>query len=167
MFRIVVEWSSSHHPADDRSMIASHLAAGLDEGPLLAISCGSGRRPKARRNALIFNDVNDYLAHLAMYEGELADERWVGLVRGASAAYNPISLAALFQVKEWIAPTNTPEVTGRPGGRERKRQFDYAVLTGPFVTAEPFEIVSIGDGAHEVAAAFPAAADLLGFDRDE
>lgn len=167
MFQILVEWTSSHHPSDGQDTIASHLAAGLDEGPLLAVSCDFGHRPKGKVDALIFKDVANYLAHLAIYEGELKDERWVGLVRGAGAADQRTSLAALFQIKERIAPTGTSKLTIRPGGRGPQKLFDYAVLAGPFVTTEQFEISSIGDGAHEIADAFPAMAAFLNFDHDE
>jgi len=166
MIQILVEWTPSHHPGDGLGTIESHLAAGLDEGPLLVVGCDLGRRPRGRGDALIFADVNNYLSHLAMYDGELADERWVGLVR-ASRADQATALAALFQIKERVTPAKTSKLTIRPAGREPRKVFDYAVLTGPHVTIEPFEIVSTGDGGHEVAAAFPGMTDFLNFDHDD
>jgi hypothetical protein len=164
MIQILLEWTPSHHPGDGRGTIESHLAAGLDEGPLLVVGCDLGRRPRGRGDALIFADVNNYLSHLAIYDGELADERWVGLVR-ESRADQATALAALFQIKERVTPARTPKLN-RPGGREPRKVFDYAVLIGPHITTEAFKIVSTGDGANEVAAAFPAMADFLNFDHD-
>jgi hypothetical protein len=38
MITITIEWGVSHHPGDDVQLIEDHLAAGLDEGPLLVVS---------------------------------------------------------------------------------------------------------------------------------
>ncbi len=167
MIQVFVEWTPSHHPGDGRSAIESHLAAGLDEGPLLVVGCELRRRPKGRGDALIFADVNNYLSHLAMYDGELADERWVGLVRGASTADRPTALAALYQIKERIAPAEPRKLTIRLGSRTPLKQFDYAVLAGPHTTTDPFEMVSNGDGAREFALAFPTVTDILNVDQDD
>lgn len=65
LITITIEWSEPHHPGDGYDMIAGQLAGGHDEGPLLIVPTEGRRRPGPGPEALIFADVQSYLAHIA------------------------------------------------------------------------------------------------------
>lgn len=165
MIRVTIEWSYPHHPGDGYDMIASHLAAGYDEGPLLIVPVGGRSRPGRGPEVLMFADVQSYLAHIAAHEGDLEGDRWAGLVRRAAREDPAPLLAALDHVKQLIGPA-------RPGPKSRLGRAlppapDHAVLTGPFSTKSDLVIWNIGDGFPDIAAAFPALTEEMHFPSEE
>jgi hypothetical protein len=168
---ITIEWSDTHHPGDGYDMISSHLAAGYDEGPMLVVIAHPPVRPGGRPEAVIFADVQSYLAHVATYEGELEGERWVGLVRNVKGGDTSHALAALDHLKKLVGPARPGGGSrvgpARPGGGPRRGRggsaaaHDYLVLRGPFVSDADLAIRNMGDGFIEIAHAFPTLEESM------
>ncbi len=166
MITITVEWSDPHHPADGYNMIASHLAAGYDEGPLLVVPAVSRSGPGHGPEALMFEDVSAYLAHVMEHGDELKDDRWVGLVRSIEGGDRSHGRAAIYHLKQLLGPRRPNR--RRPGRMAGAKPLDYAVLPGPFVSDVDIIVENIGDGfRYGIAEAFPALTETMEFSSEE
>jgi hypothetical protein len=165
MITITIEWGVSHHPGDGVRLIEDHLAAGLDEGPLLVVSARRRPGPGRKSEALILADVASYLAHLVEHGGDLDDERWVGLVRDVGSGEQAHALAALQHLKDMVGPSGTSRARSSRKGSSPPPS--YLVLQGPFTTEAVLSIVNIGEGFSEIAHAVPGLEEEMRFPSED
>ncbi len=162
MTKVLIEWSDTHHPRDDLNMIESALAAGGDEGPLIVIPTEARRGPGRRQEIpAIFKDVYDYLGHLAQYDGDVGDERFVGLVRSSEPPDWDRSFSALLQIQQALAP-GTDGIPKRQVSKRETVILDYRVIAAAPLPTSDFEIESVGDGLPDVLDTFPCLKPLIG-----
>lgn len=97
MTRILIDWSDPHRRRGDHNLIPSQLAAGGDEEPLIVVTAsvrpGLGSRPIP----VEFKDLDQYLGHLAMYDGDVRDGRFFGFAEFTDWAVIQKDSAALFE----------------------------------------------------------------------
>lgn len=161
MTRVLIDWSDTHHPRDDYDLIRNVLAAGGDEGPLIVVPASVKRVSGSRPIPVVFKDVDHYLGHLAMYDGDVGDDRFVGLVRGSSKTDWEQSLAALQYIQQVLAPGTD----GIPKKRVSKREtvaLDYLVIPGGVSPRTDFKIESTGEGLFDVVHAYPELRLVIG-----
>ena len=167
MPQVLIDWRETHHPKDDRSIIESSIAGGLDEGPLITVPAvafrGSGRR---RLTATIFSDVNEYLAHLACYDGEVGAERFVGLVR--RSPNKETAFQALAKIQQTLCPGSDGIVRTRTKGEGRK-SLDYCVVPVSYDPSaiEDIEIESMGEGLYDLFHYHPVLKPIVGAEDED
>ena len=166
MTKVLIQWSDTHHPLDDHDMIRSALETGGDEGPLIIISAYTKRGLGPRQTPAIFKDVDHYLGHLDMYDGDVGDDRFVGLVRRSSENNYDAGLSALFQIQQVLAPGTDGIPTRRLSKREVIVQ-DYLVIPSDTQFATTVEIECIGDNLEEILRCCPKLESFIRLDDND
>lgn len=162
MKTVLIDWRDAHHPNDHESEITHSIGGYLDEGPLITVPVDSFRGPGRRHlTATIFNDVLDYLAHLAKYQEGIGAERFIGIVRRAPDKATALQALAMIQQAMNPGSDGIPRIRT---SRKEHQSFDYCVKTVIYdpAAAENIQIESMGEGMNDLLDSHPVLKTLIG-----